>query len=118
MAFLASKRVRYVVISSKVYDRVFAAAADYPQLVDFYRQLEKTGTLVKEFRPGPGERGPVLRSTSCRRRHALAPAARRAAAGARTPAARRRTAAAAQRYPATSSAASSTSPSAWACGPA
>lgn len=61
MAFLASKRVRYVVISSKVYDRVFAAAAGYPQLVDFYKQLEKTGKLVKEFRPGPGERGPVLK---------------------------------------------------------
>ncbi|HZL65017.1 MAG TPA: glycosyltransferase family 39 protein [Thermoleophilia bacterium] len=61
MGFLASKRVRYVIISSMVDDRVFAAAGSYPKLVDFYRQLEQTGTLVKEFRPGPGDRGPVLK---------------------------------------------------------
>jgi len=61
MGFLTSEHVRYVVLSSKVYDRVFAAAGSYPRLVDFYRQLEQTGKLVKEFRPGPGERGPVLR---------------------------------------------------------
>ncbi len=61
VSFLESRRVRYVVVSSKVYDRVFAAAGSYPYLVDFYRQLEQTGTLVKEFRPGPGQRGPVLK---------------------------------------------------------
>jgi hypothetical protein len=61
MGFLASKHVRYVIVSSEVYDRVFAAAGDYPRLADFYRQLEQTGTLVKEFRPGPGGRGPVLK---------------------------------------------------------
>ena len=61
VSFLASRHVRYVIVSSEVYDRVFAAAGSYPHLVDFYRQLEQTGTLVKEFRPGPGERGPVLK---------------------------------------------------------
>jgi hypothetical protein len=61
MGFLASKHVRYVIVSSKVYDRVFAAAGSYPHLVDFYKQLEQAGTLVKEFRPGPGDRGPVLK---------------------------------------------------------
>jgi hypothetical protein len=29
--------------------------------VRFYQQLEAEGQFVKEFRPGPGERGPVLR---------------------------------------------------------
>ncbi len=61
IGFLESRHVRYVIISSNVYDRVFAAAGSYPHLVDFYRQLEQKGKLVKAFRPGLGERGPVLK---------------------------------------------------------
>jgi 4-amino-4-deoxy-L-arabinose transferase-like glycosyltransferase len=61
LAALRAKGVEYVVTSSRVRDRVMAAAADYPDLVDFYRELEAEAQLVKEFRPGPGERGPVLR---------------------------------------------------------
>ncbi len=38
-----------------------AAASIYPARMAFYRDLERTGKLVKEFRPGPGERGPVLK---------------------------------------------------------
>jgi hypothetical protein len=61
LARLRDAGIEYVVTSSRVRDRVMAAAADYPDLVRFYRQLEAEGQLVKEFRPGPGERGPVLR---------------------------------------------------------
>jgi hypothetical protein len=53
--------VRYVVISSRVYDRVRAAPEVYPATVAFYDQLDAQAALVREFRPGPGERGPVLR---------------------------------------------------------
>jgi 4-amino-4-deoxy-L-arabinose transferase-like glycosyltransferase len=53
--------VEYVVTSSRVRDRVMAAAADYPGLADFYRRLDEQAELVKEFRPGADERGPVLR---------------------------------------------------------
>jgi 4-amino-4-deoxy-L-arabinose transferase-like glycosyltransferase len=60
LARLREQGVEYVVTSSRVRDRVMAAAADYPGLADFYRQLDQRGELVKEFRPGPGERGPVL----------------------------------------------------------
>lgn len=58
---LQHEGVRYVVLSSAVDDRVRAAASTYPARMAFYRDLERTGKLVKEFRPGPGERGPVLR---------------------------------------------------------
>jgi hypothetical protein len=58
---LREQGVQYVVTSSRVRDRVFAAAADYPELVAFYGQLDQEAELVKEFRPGPGEHGPVLR---------------------------------------------------------
>ena len=53
--------VDYVLISSRVYERVKAAADVYPAIVEFYRRLDAEAELVKEFRPGPGERGPVLR---------------------------------------------------------
>jgi hypothetical protein len=53
--------VRYVVISSRVYDRVRAAPEVYPATVAFYDQLDAQAALVREFRPGPGERGPVLK---------------------------------------------------------
>ncbi len=61
LARLREQGVQYVVTSSRVRDRVLAAAADYPALAEFYRRLDDEAELVKEFRPGPGEHGPVLR---------------------------------------------------------
>ena len=58
---LRERGVEYVVTSSRVRDRVLAAAADYPAPAEFYRRLDAEAELVREFRPGPGERGPVLR---------------------------------------------------------
>ena len=60
LARLREQGVEYVVTSSRVRDRVMAAAADYPDLAAFYRQLDQQAELVKVFRPGAGERGPVL----------------------------------------------------------
>ena len=57
---LRERGVEYVVVSSRVRDRVLAAPEVYPAIVDFYRRLDAETELVKEFRPGPGERGPVL----------------------------------------------------------
>lgn len=61
MAWLTCTHTRYVIISSKVYGRVLAAAADYPRIVAFYSQLARRGKLVKVFRPRPGDPGPVLK---------------------------------------------------------
>jgi 4-amino-4-deoxy-L-arabinose transferase-like glycosyltransferase len=58
---LRARGVEYVVLSSRVDARVRAAAADYPEVIAFYRRVAAEGQLVREFRPGPGERGPVLR---------------------------------------------------------
>ncbi len=58
---LREQGVEYVVTSSRVRDRVLAAAADYPAPAEFYRRLDAEAELVREFRPGPGERGPVLK---------------------------------------------------------
>jgi hypothetical protein len=58
---LREQGVEYVVTSSRVRERVLAAAADYPELAAFYRRLDAEAELVKEFRPGPDEHGPVLR---------------------------------------------------------
>ncbi len=58
---LRRQGVEYVVVSSRIYDRVLAAPEVYPTIVEFYRQLDAEAQLVKEFRPGPGERGPVLK---------------------------------------------------------
>ena len=58
---LRRQDVEYVLVSSRVYDRVLAAPEVYPTVVEFYRQLDERAQLVKEFRPGPGERGPVLK---------------------------------------------------------
>ena len=44
-----------------MHDRVLAAPEEYPELVAFYAQLDAQAELVREFRPGPGETGPVLR---------------------------------------------------------
>ena len=58
---LRRQGVEYVVTSSRVRDRVLAARDRYPAIVDFYEQLDTQAELVREFRPGAGERGPVLR---------------------------------------------------------
>ena len=58
---LRRQGVEYVVVSSRVDDRVLAAPEVYPTVVAFYEQLDAEAQLVKEFRPGPGERGPVLK---------------------------------------------------------
>ena len=58
---LRRQGVEYVVVSSRIYDRVLAAPEVYPTIVEFYRRLDAEAQLVKEFRPGPGERGPVLK---------------------------------------------------------
>ena len=58
---LRRQDVGYVVVSSRIYDRVLAAPEVYPTAVAFYKQLAARAQLVKEFRPGPGERGPVLK---------------------------------------------------------
>ena len=58
---LRRQGVEYVVVSSRVDDRVLAAPEVYPTAVAFYEQLAAEAELVKEFRPGPGERGPVLK---------------------------------------------------------
>jgi hypothetical protein len=61
LARLREQGVEYVVTSSRVRERVLAAAADYPELAAFYRRLDAEAELVKEFLPGPDEHGPVLR---------------------------------------------------------
>ena len=58
---LRRKGVEYVVTSSRVRDRVLAARDEYPEIVDFYEQLDTQTELVREFGPGAGEPGPVLR---------------------------------------------------------
>ena len=59
--WLREKDADYVIVSSRVYDRVLAAAASYPELAAFYRGLDEDAELVEVFAPGPGERGPVLK---------------------------------------------------------
>jgi len=59
--WLREKGADYVIVSSKVYDRVLAAADVYPELAAFYRSLDEDAELVEVFAPGPGERGPVLK---------------------------------------------------------
>ena len=61
LAWLRERHVGYVVVSSKVYDRVLAAAEHYPGVAAFYRQLDEQATLVKTFAPGPGEPGPTIK---------------------------------------------------------
>jgi len=61
LGWLRSRRVDYVIISSTVYDRVFAAVGRYPKLVAFYRRLARQGELLTTLRPRPGEPGPVLK---------------------------------------------------------
>ena len=58
---LRRQGVEYVITSSRVRDRVLAAPEEYPTIVAFYAQLDAQAELVREFRPGHGETGPVLR---------------------------------------------------------
>jgi 4-amino-4-deoxy-L-arabinose transferase-like glycosyltransferase len=53
--------VDYVLVSSRISDRVLAASEEYPTAVEFYERLDAEAELVREFRPGPGESGPVLK---------------------------------------------------------
>ena len=53
--------VEYVLVSSRISDRVLAAPEVYPAAVEFYGRLDAEAELVREFRPGAGERGPVLK---------------------------------------------------------
>jgi 4-amino-4-deoxy-L-arabinose transferase-like glycosyltransferase len=53
--------VEYVLVSSRVADRVLAAPEEYPTAVEFYERLAAETELVREFRPGTGEPGPVLK---------------------------------------------------------
>lgn len=61
LARLRREGIDYVLLSSGIGDRVRAAPEVYPSAVAFYRDLDAWAELVKVFRPGPGERGPVLR---------------------------------------------------------
>jgi 4-amino-4-deoxy-L-arabinose transferase-like glycosyltransferase len=58
---LRRRGVEYVITSSRVRDRVLAAPEEYPTIVEFYEELDAQGELVREFRPGAGETGPVLK---------------------------------------------------------
>jgi hypothetical protein len=53
--------VEYVLVSSRISDRVLAAPEEYRTAVEFYERLAAEAELVREFRPGTGERGPVLK---------------------------------------------------------
>jgi hypothetical protein len=61
ISWLRARRVGYVIVSSGVWDRVFAAAGRYPKVVAFYRLLARECELLTTLKPGPGERGPVLK---------------------------------------------------------
>jgi 4-amino-4-deoxy-L-arabinose transferase-like glycosyltransferase len=61
LAQLRRQNVRYVIVSSLVYDRIDAAATDFPQQAAFYRHLAQAATLIKVFAPGSHERGPVIK---------------------------------------------------------
>jgi hypothetical protein len=58
---LRREGVDYVLVSSRISDRVLAAPEVYPRAVEFYERLDAEAELVKEFRPGTDERGPVLK---------------------------------------------------------
>lgn len=53
--------VHYVIVSSSVYDRILAAASQYPLQTSFYWHLHRYGHLVKVFRPAKGQHGPWLK---------------------------------------------------------
>jgi hypothetical protein len=59
--YLERHDVRYVIVSSQVYDRVLAAADHYPTQERFYRFLSRRAKLVRIFLPGPQRPGPVIK---------------------------------------------------------
>lgn len=61
LSWLRERHVRYVIVTSAVYDRIFAAADRYPELAAFYERLDTRAELVRVFRPRRGEHGPVIR---------------------------------------------------------
>jgi 4-amino-4-deoxy-L-arabinose transferase-like glycosyltransferase len=61
LAQLRHDGVRYVIVSSSVYDRITAAARQYPRQAAFYWHLRRSAKLVKVFRPQKDERGPWLK---------------------------------------------------------
>jgi 4-amino-4-deoxy-L-arabinose transferase-like glycosyltransferase len=61
LKWLRQRHVKYVIVTSAVYDRILAAAEHYPTQAKFYRRLDTVGTLIRQFRPRAGERGPVIK---------------------------------------------------------
>jgi dolichyl-phosphate-mannose-protein mannosyltransferase len=55
---LRERRVRYVVVSGAVADRVLAAAEEYPREAAFYRDLERSARRVYRNDPDGGDSGP------------------------------------------------------------
>ncbi|MDG2305884.1 MAG: glycosyltransferase family 39 protein [Candidatus Binatia bacterium] len=60
-AELRARGYDIAMVSSAVYRRFFATPKRYPAEIGFYRALFRKTELLKEFRPGPGGRGPVIR---------------------------------------------------------
>jgi hypothetical protein len=55
---LRERRVRYVVVSGAVADRVLAAAEEYPREAAFYRDLERSARRLYRNDPDGGDSGP------------------------------------------------------------
>ena len=60
LEFLRERGVRYVAVSSGVYDRVLAAPETYPAQADFYRRLGREAERLATFSAGRGQRGPTI----------------------------------------------------------
>jgi hypothetical protein len=60
LSFLRHREVRYVLLSSEVFERVLDAPLVYPGLIRFYDRLSEEARLVRSFVPGSGERGPTI----------------------------------------------------------
>ena len=60
LSFYRERGFRYIVASSSIYDRYFAAEEIYPEAVRFYRKLDEEAIFLKkipenpELHPGPG----------------------------------------------------------------
>jgi 4-amino-4-deoxy-L-arabinose transferase-like glycosyltransferase len=53
--------VDYVVVSSYIYEMYLRSPERHPKAVRIYQDIFDTGQLVKEFKPGNGLRGPVIK---------------------------------------------------------
>jgi Dolichyl-phosphate-mannose-protein mannosyltransferase len=58
VAHLRRQRIRYVIVTGSVTDRVLAARSDYPKEAAFYDALQARTTLVYHLEPGGGRAGP------------------------------------------------------------